>query len=287
MEPRRILGGVRLALSVLFLWLVLGGNWVNLRTESFGVFHESGGAGFGIIAVILGAAMVLVCLVDVRGDGNVQLGPLGVGAGQLLLALALGSFTTLLGFLIVVHSGAFRSLGDIKGAGWGAAGACLTAYVLPQAAIMGIGFLGTASSTRLPDQERRSLATGLLIAGVAVAVSPTFEWFSTEERSWIGYDPGAPRMGFILLVLGGVLALAGGMRLRARGLAEPGGRLAHPHLQLMAGLAVIGPVAGWLLTGIRREDFSVGIGPWVALVAGVFIVTLAVIECTRREVTPG
>ena len=94
-------------------------------------------------------------------------------------------------------------------------------------------------------------------------------------------------MGFILLVLGGVLALAGGMRLRARGLAEPGGRLAHPHLQLMAGLAVIGPVAGWLLTGMLREDFSVGIGPWVALVAGVVIVTLAVVECTRREVTAG
>ena len=55
----------------------------------------------------------------------------------------------------------------------------------------------------------------------------------------------------------------------------------------MAGLAVIGPVAGWLLTGMRRDDFSVGIGPWVALAAGVVTVTLAVVECTRREVTAG
>jgi hypothetical protein len=55
----------------------------------------------------------------------------------------------------------------------------------------------------------------------------------------------------------------------------------------MAGLAVISPVVSWLLTDLQRDDFSVGTGPWVALVAGAVIVAMAVVEFTRREVTAG
>ena len=55
----------------------------------------------------------------------------------------------------------------------------------------------------------------------------------------------------------------------------------------MAGLAVISPVVSWLLTDLQRDDFSVGLGPWVALLAGAGIVAMAVAEFTRREVTAG
>ena len=94
-------------------------------------------------------------------------------------------------------------------------------------------------------------------------------------------------MTFILVTVGAVMAMTGALRLRPGGVTEPAGRLAHPHLQLMAGLAVIGPVVSWLLTDLQRDDFSVGTGPWVALVAGAVIVAMAVVEFTRREVTAG
>ena len=53
MTANKILSAVRVGFAVLFLWLVLAGNWVNLKNESFGVFDSHGGAGFGIVAVVL------------------------------------------------------------------------------------------------------------------------------------------------------------------------------------------------------------------------------------------
>jgi len=62
MTANKILSAVRVGFAVLFLWLVLAGNWVNLKKESFGVFDSHGGAGFGIVAVVLGVLMLLVSL---------------------------------------------------------------------------------------------------------------------------------------------------------------------------------------------------------------------------------
>ena len=53
MSANKILSTVRVGFAVLFLWLVLAGNWVNLKNESFGVFDSHGGAGFGIVAVVI------------------------------------------------------------------------------------------------------------------------------------------------------------------------------------------------------------------------------------------
>ena len=286
MVAARIVAGVRVALAVLFLWLALAGPWANMRNESFGVFDSLGGAGFGLVTVILGAAMLLVALA-LAAEHDIRLGPLAVGGSQLLLTLAMASFTTVLAFLIIVHSGAFRSLNDVRGAGWGAAGACLTAYLLPQATIMGFGFAGPSTSTPLAERDRRLLSFGVLVAGIVVVLSPLLRWFSTADGDWTGYQPGAPRMTFILLAVGAAMAMTGALRLRTAGVTEPAGRLAHPHLQLMAGAAIIAPVAGWMLTDLQRDDFSVGLGPWVALLAGAGIVAMAVVEFTRREVAAG
>ena len=62
MTPTNIISAVRVGFSILFLWIVLAGNWVNLKNESFGVFDTQGGAGFGIVAVVLGVLMLLVSL---------------------------------------------------------------------------------------------------------------------------------------------------------------------------------------------------------------------------------
>ena len=284
MTAKDIVSIARVGFSILFFWMVLAGPWTNLKTESFGVFESQGGAGFGIVATILGALMLVISLV-VAAEKEFKIGPFAIGGNQLLLALSAASFTTLLSFLIVIHSGSFRDLGSIKGAGWGAAGACLVAYFFPQAIITGLGFFGVATSTSLNENDSKKIACGVFVSGALITISPFLEWFKTEENSWTGYQPGSPRMGFLMLVLGATMTLVGLMRLRPKGLVEPGGRLAHPHLQTVVALAAISPVVGWVITGFQREDMSIGIGVWVALIAGLLLLGVSLFEFTRREVT--
>ena len=62
MNAVRVLALVRLVMSSLFLWMVLAGNWVNYKNESFSVFDSSGGSGFGVVVTILGVLMVIISL---------------------------------------------------------------------------------------------------------------------------------------------------------------------------------------------------------------------------------
>ena len=284
MTAKNIVSAVRVGFSLLFLWLVLAGNWVNLKNESFGVFDSQGGAGFGIVAVVLGVVMLLTSL-TLAAEKEFTIKPLAMGGNQILLSFGFASSITILSFLIIVHSGSFRALGQVKGAGWGAAGAGLVAYFLPQAVMAGFGFLGVSSSTPLNESDRQKIGFAVLISGTLIAIAPLFEWFKTEEGSWTGYEPGAPRMGFLLLALGGAMTLVGFMRLRPKGLVEPGGRLSHPHLQTIVSLSVIFPLIGWLITGAQRDDMSVGIGVWIGLIAGLLLLGVSVFELTKREVT--
>ena len=284
MTANKILSAVRVGFAVLFLWLVLAGNWVNLKKESFGVFDSHGGAGFGIVAVVLGVLMLLVSL-TLAVEKEFTIKPLAMGGNQILLAMGFASFTTILSFLIIVHSGSFRDLGQIRGAGWGAAGAGLIAYFLPQAVMAGFGLLGASSSTPINQSDKQKVGFVVFISGALIAIAPLLQWFKTEEGTWTGYEPGAPRMGFLLLAFGAVMALTGFMRLRAKGLAEPGGRLAHPHLQTIVSLCVISPLIGWLITAAQRDDMSTGIGVWIGLIAGIMLLGISVFELTKREVT--
>ena len=284
MTVDRIVTTVRLGFSVLFLWMVLAGPWINLKKESFGVFDSQGGSGFGIVAVAMGIVILLISLLFLIGK-EFEFGYFQIGRHQLLLALTVASFTNVLGFLIITHSGSFRELGSIRGAGWGAAGACLVMYFFPQLVITGLGSLGVASSTALEIKDSRKIASGILLSGVVMIIAPLLEWFKTTEESWTGYQPGAPRIAFLLLVFGGVMTLVGCMRLRVKGLAEPGGRISHPHLQLVVSLSVLAPLIGWLITDMQREDMSSGLGVWVAFLAGLLLLGLSLFELTKREVT--
>lgn len=284
MTPTNIISAVRVGFSILFLWIVLAGNWVNLKNESFGVFDSQGGAGFGIVAVVLGFLMLLVSL-TLAAEKEFTIKRLAMGGNQILLTLGFASFITVLSFLIIVHSGSFRALGGVRGAGWGAAGAGLVAYFLPQAVMAGFGFLGVSSSTPLNESDRQKIGFAVFVSGVLIAVAPLFEWFKTEEGAWTGYEPGAPRMGFVLLALGGTMALVGFMRSRPKGLVEPGGRLSHPHLQTVVSMSVIFPLIGWLITGFQRDDMSTGVGVWIGLIAGIVLLSVSVFELTKREVT--
>jgi hypothetical protein len=284
MAAHKIVSVVRVVFAILFLWLVLAGNWVNLKNESFGVFDSQGGAGFGIVAAVLGVLMLLVSL-TLAAEKEFTIKPIAMGGNQILLSMGFASLTTVLTFLIIVHSGSFRALGEVRGAGWGAAGAGLVAYFLPQVVIAGFGFLGVSSSTPLDEADRQKIGFAVFVSGALIAVAPLFEWFKTEEGAWTGYEPGAPRMGFLLLALGGTMALVGFMRLRPKGLVEPGGRLSHPHLQTVVSMSVISSLIGWLITGFQRDDMSTGVGVWIGLIAGILLLGVSVFELTKREVT--
>ncbi len=284
MAAHKIVSVVRVVFAILFLWLVLAGNWVNLKNESFGVFDSQGGAGFGIVAAVLGVLMLLVSL-TLAAEKEFTIKPIAMGGNQILLSMGFASLTTVLTFLIIVHSGSFRALGEVRGAGWGAAGAGLVAYFLPQVVIAGFGFLGVSSSTPLDEADRQKIGFAVFVSGALIAAAPLFEWFKTEEGAWTGYEPGAPRMGFLLLALGGTMALVGFMRLRPKGLVEPGGRLSHPHLQTVVSMSVISSLIGWLITGFQRDDMSTGVGVWIGLIAGILLLGVSVFELTKREVT--
>ena len=284
MAAHKIVSVVRVVFAILFLWLVLAGNWVNLKNESFGVFDSQGGAGFGIVAAVLGVLMLLVSL-TLAAEKEFTIKPIAMGGNQILLSMGFASLTTVLTFLIIVHSGSFRALGEVRGAGWGAAGAGLVAYFLPQVVIAGFGFLGVSSSTPLDEADRQKIGFAVFVSGALIAVAPLFEWFKTEEGAWTGYEPGAPRMRFLLLALGGTMALVGFMRLRPKGLVEPGGRLSHPHLQTVVSMSVISSLIGWLITGFQRDDMSTGVGVWIGLIAGILLLGVSVFELTKREVT--
>ena len=284
MSANKILSTVRVGFAVLFLWMVRAGKWVKLKNERFGGFDSHGGAGFGIVAVVLGALMLLVSL-TLAAEKEFTIKPLAMGGNQILLAMGFASFTTILSFLIIVHSGSFRDLGQIRGAGWGAAGSGLVAYFLPQAVMAGFGLLGASSSTPTNQSDKQKIGFVVLVSGALIAIAPLLQWFKTEEGAWTGYEPGAPRMGFLLLAFGAVMGLVGFMRLRSKGLAEPGGRLSHPHLQTIVSLSVISPLIGWLITAAQRDDMSVGVGVWIGLLAGMMLLGISVFELTKREVT--
>ena len=101
MAAHKIVSVVRVVFAILFLWLVLAGNWVNLKNESFGVFDSQGGAGFGIVAAVLGVLMLLVSL-TLAAEKEFTIKPIAMGGNQILLSMGFASLTTVLTFLIIV-----------------------------------------------------------------------------------------------------------------------------------------------------------------------------------------
>ena len=110
MTPTNIISAVRVGFSILFLWIVLAGNWVNLKNESFGVFDSQGGAGFGIVAVVLGVLMLLVSL-TLAAEKEFTIKPLAMGGNQILLTLGFASFITVLSFKVTRPEARIKYLG--------------------------------------------------------------------------------------------------------------------------------------------------------------------------------
>jgi hypothetical protein len=284
MNPRlpRILAAIHLVLAVLYLAFVALAPWTKRGGENLGAFNSEGGTGFGIIAVVIGVLLVGLALARLAGVRKVAL---GLGVEQLTVALGAAAVVLIIGFIVgwlAVYE---------AGTGWGIVAAYFPASFIPQIGLLTTSLAEPEQGIRaMPAGTRRTFSIVALLAGLGVALFPFLEWMSAGSVSLTGFDaatddlPSGPRLSYVLLIVGAVVAVGAFMRLRPQGLAEPGPNLLLSHCLMAAGLiALLLPLAT-LISIIRIDGLSAGIGVWLGLLAGLVLVVLALAENRVRGV---
>lgn len=283
MNLKRALAVAHLAFASLYLVFVLFGSWAKRGNPDEGVFSSDGGTGFGIVAIVLGVALVALAVMRLMGRNRVL--P-GFGVEQLTIGLGLAAVANLLaytvGWLAVFPTGT----------GWAIPAAYFPASFIPQVGLLTLSAEEPETGIKPLDTAKMRLFSGVaLLAAAGVALFPFLTWISSGNISLSGYDGRAgnptsgPRLAYILLIVGAAVALAALMRLRPKGLAEPGPNLLHSQMLFGAGLvAFLLPLA--TLISILQQDLSpsldVGIGVWLGLLAGLVLMGVAVAETRLR-----
>lgn len=278
----RILAVIHLVLATLHLAFVLFGKWAKRGDPDEGVFSANGGSGFGIIALVLAIAIFGLALMRLAGRKRVV--P-GLGVEQLTIILGIAAWMNLLGF-IVGWLATFPA-----GTGWGVVAAYFPASIIPQVALLTLSAAEPDTQVApVDDSKRRIFSLGAALAGAGVALFPFMPWLTAgaislsamDERS--GNPRSGPRFGFILLIAGIIIFVGSLMRLRKRGLAEPGPNALLGHALICAGVvAIVLPVSTWI--SIVRFDgggLGAGLGLWLGLLAGIAMVAIGFAENRSR-----
>lgn len=281
MKVERILALVHLVLAALYFFFVTFGSWAKRGDPDEGVFSSTGGTGFGYVAVALGVIMLLTALLRLAGRRRVL--P-GVGVEQLTVVCGIAATLNLIGF-VVGWLAVFPT-----GTGWAIPAAYFPASMIPQ-----LGLLTLSAAEPDPNVQpiaagpRRTYSVVALLAGVGVALFPFLTWLKSGDVALAAFDgrsgnpTSGPRLAYILLMVGAAVVLASLMRLRPRGLVEPGPNLLLSHALLGLGLiALLLPLAT-LISVIRIDGLSPGIGLWLGLAAGAVMVAVAVVETVQRK----
>lgn len=282
MNLKRALEIAHLFFAVLYLIFVLFGKWAKGDPDQ-GAFASDGGAGFGIIAVVLGFALVGLAILRIMGRSQVL--P-GLGVEQLTVALGLAATLNLIGFIV----GWLAIEPFSAGTGWGVVAAYFPASFIPQVGLLTLSAAEPDAGVKpLSDGSRRTFSLVALLTGAGVALFPYLTWMSSGPVSLAGFDEGAddnisgPRLAYILLVIGAVVFVAALMRLRPQGLTEPGPNLLLSHALFgMGTVAFILPLST-LITVFQTEGLDPGIGLWLGLIAGLVLLALAVAENRQRN----
>jgi len=269
----RILALIHLLLAVLYLLFALFGKWAKRGDPDEGVFSADGGSGFGIVAVVLAALLVVLALMRLAGRTRVL--P-GLGVEQLTVILGIAAWMNLIAFF-VGWLATFPA-----GTGWGVVAAYFPASIIPQVGLLTLSAAEPDSAVQpIGDGQRRLFSFLAVLAGVGVALFPFLAWLTAgdislsalDERS--GNPRSGPRFGYILLCTGAIIAVGALMRLRPRGLAEPGPNALLGHALIAAGVvAVVIPIATWISIVRFPSDLGSGIGLWLGLLAGVVMVAV-------------
>ncbi len=280
MNAKRFLELLHLLLAALYLWFVLFGKWAKRGDPDESAFSADGGAGFGIIAVVLGVMLVGLALMRIAGKSKVL--P-GLGVEQLTIALGLAATLNVIGY-IVGWLAVFPT-----GTGWGVAAAYLPASMIPQIGLLTLS--GTEPGTGIRPLEagqRRVYSAIAIVAAAGVALFPFLTWLKSGSVTLAAFDgrsgnpTSGPRLAYILLILGVIVFVAGMMRLRPRGLAEPGPNLLLSHALFAAALSALLLPLATLISVFMKDGLDPGIGLWLGLVAGLVLVVVALAENKSR-----
>lgn len=254
----QIVGAV-LLLVLLFLEWVRGG-----RTGLEG----NGGGGFGVLALLAAVVVLFAAVQALRGRrAETKI----FGPNQLGIVLAISVFASNLVFLWVFNTG----------------GAPKWVYVASNAmvysSVLGLFSGRPEQPAPLADRTVRALGGATAILGVAIAAAPMVEYTKLSSVTFTGYEPGAPRIGLLFLLIGGVIAFYGLHRLiRGAAMADLGPYVLWPHTTMALGVLATAPAFAWLISGLWGSDFDPGVGVYLNLLAGLALIAVGTFEALRR-----
>ena len=290
MNHHKLLSYAHLILAGGYLVFALVGSWAK-RGSGYGVFSSDGGTGFGIIGVVLGAILVLCAIFRIIGRAQVL--P-GLGVEQLTIIIGVAAWLNLICFIVgwlpIFEYGEGRRRG-VPGTGWGVVGGYFTVSQIPL--LLSPLTLGIPSPSKgikaLSDKNRQLFSIGTIASGIGFIVFPFMAWVKSGSIQLSAFDgrsgnpTSGPRFGYLLLVLGVILVLAGLMRLRPKGLAEPGPNMLLSHCLLTIGVLSITMPLGIIISCLQRSGLDIGVGTWLTLASSLLVIGLALSENKSRD----
>ena len=253
------IAGAALLIILLFLEWVRGGR-IGLQ--------GNGGGGFGILALLTSVVVLYAAVQGLRGQrSETKL----FGPNQLAIALALSLFLSNLVFLWVFSTG----------------GAPKWVYVasnaIVYASILNLFSVSPDRPDQLEDGQVRIFGGLTVLCGLAVAAAPLLTYTKLSSVSFTGYEPGAPRIGLLFLIIGGLTVFYGTHRLlKGRSFGDLGPFALLPHATMGLGVLATAPAMAWMISGLWGSDFDPGAGVYVSVLAGLSLFATGLVEARRR-----
>lgn len=264
-KPLLISGCIRIVGSVVLVFL-LTQEWV--RGGRTGL-EGNGGGGFGILTAVTAVVTLVAAVNDVRGRRATR--PV-LGVSQLSLMLCVSLFFSNLVFLWVFSTG----------------GAPKWVYIMLNVMMYaGIVSLFAPSAERAAPLDRariRVFGIATIVIGVLMALAPALEYTKLSSRTFTGYEPGAPRVGVLLLIVGAVTVFFGIQRVtRDASWGDIGPYALAPHVTIGLGVLALATPLAWTISGIWGSDFDPGIGTYLGVLLGFALVAVGVVEARARN----
>ena len=259
-----IASGVQIAGAVLLIVLLFL-EWV--RGGRIGL-QGNGGGGFGILTLVTSLVVMYAAVQGLRGQrSETKL----LGPNQLAIALALSLFLSNLVFLWVFTTG----------------GAPKWVYVasnaIVYASILNLFSVSAERPAQLEENQVRLLGGVTVACGLAVAAAPLLTYTRLSSVSFTGYEPGAPRIGLLFLIIGGLTVFYGLHRLlKGTSFCDLGPFVLLPHATMGLGILATAPALAWMISGLWGSDFDPGAGVYVSVLAGLSLFATGLVEARRR-----